>query len=185
LRHRAGGGFRQRGPRRQTEWVTGPGLATGLQAPFSASGPALVNGRFDFGTDATLVRLRGRMRLILDTSTALGGYVGAFGIAKVTTAAATVGVSAIPTPVTEALWDGWLYHQHIQLISGDAIAGSGVSLAGNQANGTTAALDLVIDSKAMRKFENLESIVAVMELTELGTATMNWMVDTRFLVKLH
>ena len=42
-------------------------------------------------------------------TSALDGFNGAFGIGLVTRQALAVGVSAVPTPLDEEDWDGWLY----------------------------------------------------------------------------
>jgi len=130
------------------------------------------------------VRTRGRLQAFLDNATAaLDGYHGAFGIAVATTAAVAVGATAVPTPITEQDWDGWLYWQSIQLLAPGIIDG-GTLVDRDLMNIHAAYQSFDIDSKAMRKLAVGDSIYACMEVVEIGTATLQWSLDSRVLVKL-
>ena len=109
-----------------------------------------------------MIRTRGLLLATLESFTAVGdGFFGAIGLGIVTTAAATAGVASIPTPITEAGWDGWLLHRYVAV---ESSIGAG-------SPGEVHRLDL--DSKAMRKVNEDESIVMVWEGTENGTAVIN------------
>ena len=77
----------------------------------SSSGSAFLgSGVTPVVSGLTLVRTRGQLFATLAVSSAAGdGYTGVWGIGKVTAAAFAAGLTAIPTPITEADWDGWLY----------------------------------------------------------------------------
>jgi len=171
-------------PRRKTAWEETLGSGSALQSPISSTSIVLAQGFAFTAEELTIARTRGRLSLFLDTATALGGFVGAFGIAVVSSPAFAAGGGSVPTPVTEANWDGWMFWTPIQLVSADAIAGAGVSLAGNQVNSVSAALNIEIDSKAMRKVGNNMTVMAALQVTELGTATMQWLINARQLVML-
>ena len=173
-----------RSPRRKTEWAAGPGNGAALQSQYTSTSVKLVNGLFLFAEDVTLVRLRGRLQCWLVSATAAGGYIGAFGLAKSTTAAAAAGIGSVPTPITEQNWDGWLYWTAIQVVAAGAID-SGAMADTEAVHPITAAVSIEVDSKAMRKFSNLDTLYGAMELTELGTSVMDWAFDSRILVKLH
>ena len=51
-------------------------------------------------------------------------------------------------------------------------------------NSTTAAIRVDVDSKAMRKCSVDETIFAVIEVAELGTASLSWSFNSRLLFKL-
>ena len=95
------------------------------------------------------------------------------GICKVTAQAQSVGITAIPGPISEMNWDGWLWHQFISLHDADA----------NVASGASSFQRVDIDSKAMRIFDPEDVIVAMLEVTEIGTAEMDVFLDIRMLFK--
>ncbi len=144
-----------RAPRRRTHWSE---LAS-TTFDISAGGAVLMGSSIVRHEGETLVRTRGIISVTLLTAASVGdGFIGAFGMVLVTTAAATAGVGSIPTPFTEAAWDGWFVHRYFDVRSGLAADGSGQ-------------VRLEIDSKAMRKANEDESIVLVSETVETGTAT--------------
>jgi len=64
------------------------------------------------------------------------------------------------------------------------IAAGGVSTTPNQVHNVTAALRIDLDSKAMRKWLENMALFAMIEVTEVGTVTLGWSLNTRVLVKL-
>ncbi len=147
----------RRGPKRRTHWTELAGASN-----IVSSGSTLLASQAAGHEGETLVRTRGLFMATLLTASAAGdGFFGAIGIAKVTTAAATAGVGSMPTPITEAGWDGWLLHRYF-----------GVAQAlVNQGGGAIHRLEL--DSKAMRKVNDDESIVMIAEFIETGTASVD------------
>ena len=126
----------------------------------------------------TLLRLRGRLSAFITAATAIGdGFQGAFGIGIATDAAIAVGSSAVNTPLTEQNWDGWLYWTPL------SIHALSVTGAANDF-GAAAALDVEVDSKAMRKLDAEDAIYAMIEVVEEGTATADVFFDSRVLLAL-
>jgi len=152
--------------RRRTHWSEG----SGAEAARGATGSIILFSLPSGHEGETVVRVRGLLALVLTTATGVGdGYFGAFGMAIVTTAAATAGVGSIPTPLTEAGWDGWLLHRYFDVAKS----------VGDGGPGEYARLEL--DSKAMRKVNEDESIVGVAEYAENGTAVIDTQVRCRIL----
>ena len=177
---------RSSSPRRKSSWGVGPETTvnggpetiTGTTAQIATTAVTLtLDG-------ATLVRTRGELVVnILTAAAQADGFHGAFGIAKATAPAFTAGVAAVPTPLTEEDWDGWLYHRYFSLLSG-GIINQGVSADEDIINSTIAALRVEVDSKAMRKVAITEVIYAVIEVVEVGTSTLRWSFNSRLLFKL-
>ena len=133
----------------------------------------------------TLVRTRGHLLLQLLTAvSAADGFVGAFGMAKASSAAILAGVASVPTPLTEESWDGWFFHQYFSLISSCPIAVATAAQEALQNNNVAAAVRFEIDSKAMRKIDIDEGFYMAIEVVEIGAASMLWTSDTRILSKL-
>jgi hypothetical protein len=113
--------------------------------------------------------------LLLSAATsALDGFTGAFGIGIATAAATAIGITAVPTPITEQEWDGWIFWHAFSVRAPAAF------------DGTMAAIfrSVEIDSKAMRKLREEDSIYAAVEVIEQGTSALNVGLDTRILLKL-
>ena len=125
----------------------------------------------------TLIRTRGEFTVYVDTSTIAVGEAAmfGFGIGMVTEAAATVGVGSVPTPLTDADWDGWLYHRFVGLGAETTVASDdeGLHMA-----------RVVVDSKAMRKVDTDQRLVIVAENIGLvGAFTMQGTCSLRLLSK--
>jgi len=158
--------------RRRTGWFDGPGGQS--VASFTSGSTRLLGSGTIAGTDGlTIGRIRGFAQITLDTAgTSADGYVGALGFCIVSENAFGVGITAIPHPVTDAEWDGWMWHQFWR-VSGGLGTGdfSGVH-------------NIIIDCKAKRKIPEPNVLVAVVETSEIGTATMSIFLDTRLLAYL-
>jgi len=111
------------------------------------------------------------------------GFACMFGIAQTTAAAFTAGVASVPTPFTEIGWDGWLFHQIFFLRAGNIIDGSAAA-DHDIVSSRTAAFNIDVDSKAMRKEDTDKVIYAAIEVTEIGVSAMVAHFDSRLLVKL-
>ena len=167
------GSFRGTYPRRRKAWEEGPGGTASTN--YSGSSAQIVGAGANIIVDGlTLLRTRGEFEIFMTAATAIpDGFRGAFGIGIVTTAAFTAGVASIPTPIAEQDWDGWLFWRAF-----------GVH-AGLQPNSDGSGyLRFEVDSKAMRKLDLLETIVAVVEVVEVGTATATSHFDSRVLLAL-
>jgi len=165
--------------RRKTEWDVGPGGSSVTNITSSAiailgSGIALVGG----AGEVTIVRIRGHFEGILKSATAAAsGFHCAFGIGLITSAAFAVGISAIPGPLSEIGWDGWMYHTFFDLHAVTGTTADGVNAMSNY-------IRFPVDTKAMRIFETDMTLVPVLETVEAGVATLDVFFDSRLLAKL-
>ena len=173
--------------RRRTSWELGP-KSDAAGAPQTITGSsAQVGGLVGVvGLDGTTWgRIRGQFMAHLLTSGAVNnGYHGAFGIAVATSAAVTAGVASLPTPITEEAWDGWLYHHYFQIHSSGAITAAGAATQIVGPDSIAAAVRVEVDSKVMRKLEIDQTIYCAVEVSEVGTATMEWFFNSRALLLL-
>ena len=169
-------GFSRTGPQRSkrlTEWGLGPG-GTGV-TNLVGTGSAILGSGVAFTAKTTVIRIRGLFSITLQIATSLGdGFFGAVGIAMVQTPAFTAGIASLPTPVTEANSDAWLWHSYFD-----------VRRAIDPGSNGSGFQRIVVDSKAMRKAEGFENtIYAAVELTEVGAADVDIFFDSRLLGKL-
>ena len=171
MARRRSGGF-VRGPRRATDWSA----STILGAPlFVANNSAsLVEVFTPIVGGETLIRTRGMLGFQSDQAAADEFQLGAYGIAVVTEQAATIGITAVPTPATDAAWGGWLYHTYF-FAGMDFISAVGVEPGMMHT--------FPIDSKAMRKVDEDERLVTVVENT--GIHAFELASAVRLLSKVH
>ncbi len=175
-RRHAGSRFPSR-PRRQTTWNEGPfgvlSASTSASAIFPTAHQAVDDG-------LTLVRVRGELSLGLTAlSGALEGYSRvAAGLCIVSENAAGVGATAIPSPVDDMAWDGWLWFWTGAMWT----PGAAGDLDGSEG---TRARTIPIDGKAMRKWKTSDVLLAVIQADdEVGTAVLGARLNTRILVKI-
>jgi len=162
--------------RRLTTWALGPNA---VNTAFSASGQALMTGISLASQEAaTIVRVRGTASFLLQSAAATAhGFAGAIGFGIVTSEAFAAGIASVPSPVADADWDGWNYHQFFDVRAITATIADGV-------NAVSVYVRHAIDVKAMRKISSDDVYVGVIDVVEVGTATMVVNVDTRLLLKL-
>ena len=159
--------------RRQTSWFDSP---SGTLQRTTSGSTIFATGAQAVADGLTLVRIRAELVISLSITTAvLDGFTGAFGMGIVSENAFGAGVGSIPTPRTDVTWDGWMVYQPFTVIgnSGTDPALSWMSTVRYQ-----------IDSKAQRKIKSTDVLVAVIEATEVGTATMNLTLKGRLLAKI-
>jgi len=171
-------GFRQKrvAARRRTAWDNGPG-GTSAEV-ISTSIRAIVGLGVSPNLDGiTFARIRGVLDLLLtSTSVAAGGFSGAFGIGIATLTAFTdIGVTAIPTPITQQSWEGWLYWKAFSVLSATATIADG-------ANASAIHRSIEVDTKAMRKAGEEMIVYSVIETVEVGVAVMQVSFNSRALV---
>ena len=155
-------------------------MATGslVKLAITASGTSIVGSAYALtGPQLTLIRTRGLYRSYLKSATTAGdGFQGAFGICVVQSAAFDAGVTALPGPISEINSEAWIYHAIVSTHANTSAEAEFMSHAVTQ--------ELIIDSKAMRKLDAENTVVAVLEVTMAGTATMDVFHDSRALFKL-
>ena len=123
----------------------------------------------------TVIRTRGIIQVRSDQAGATESYGADLGCAVVSDQAVAIGVTAVPTPLTDKSSDLWfVYEQLFGRIEIGSGAGTGVPVQ--------TSMFKEFDSKAMRKVEEGQDLVTVVE-NEL--AGCNIIVSGRFLVKLH
>ena len=163
--------------RRKTGWEEGP--FSGVVA-LSAVGATLWGvGQQALFDGLTIARIRGEALLWINSGGVLAGFQSyGIGLCVVTASAFTFGVTAVPSPLTEIEWEGWMFH-HV----GAAIVQPGAT-AGEHL-GSVGAVRIPIDTKAMRKIGSDEVLCGVVEMgTEVGAATAQFSAQTRQLLML-
>ena len=158
---------------RKTAWIEGPGTFTDNGVSAGTGNYVMGLGSQALADGLTLVRTRGVVELVLGSNGAAGdGFTGAVGVGLVTAQAFAAGAAAMPTPVAEIEWSGWLWHEQFSLRAGVA------------ADSSRPHLNLKIDSKAMRKLGVEEVLFMSVEITLIGAATMEVTGGCRMLIKL-
>ena len=163
--------------RRRTDWAEG---ANGTTGAISTSSTVLFqNAAQSLSDGQTVIRTRGELLAYLMASDVVGGgFQCGFGICKVTQNAAGVGITAVPHPLADVDWDGWMYYTQFNLRN--CFAGAFTEVR----SGIPGVVRIPIDSKAMRKLDADDNIVGVFETVETVTATMRAFLETRILIKL-
>ena len=167
-------GFIQRGGRmrRETSWLfwqtveSTLGGAPTVVLTNSLNAAALAMRPF------TIVRTRGVMYIRSDQAAASETYGAALGFAVVSNQASSIGVTAVPTPVADQGSD--LFFVYEQLFSHLSVRSDIGQLVEGQF--------LKWDSKAMRKVNDDQDIVSVLENEIAGTVVVT---SGRMLIKLH
>ena len=165
--------FRRGAPKRLTQWI-GLGLAADavdnssvLSAKLNATALAL--------RPFTVIRTHIEILQQTDQSTASEDMGAAFGMCVVSESASGAGVASVPTPITDA--DSDLFFVHQWMIASFLLK-TAVGVA--DPSGTR----YTIDSKAMRKVNNDQDVIIVVE----GDSSGEGMVINsagRMLIKLH
>ena len=161
--------------RKLTDWAFGPDAN---EVALSASSKILLTTAFAVTQPSTLVRIRGYFDFCMLSTSALGdGMMGALGIALVSDDAFAAGITAIPGPQSDANWDGWIFHSFwgVRSVTGTIADG---------ANAVGAYYRMIVDSKAMRKWDPANTLVGVVEGVESGAMSVEVNGETRLLLKV-
>ena len=171
------GSFPARAARRRTGWEEGPGGS--ISTSFTSSGQAILNSGIQALLDGlTIARIRGKIQCQLETATAAGdGFHGAYALGVVTADAFNVGITAVPKPIDDIDWDGWMVHGFFDVHSVTSTLADGVNL-------NAVHFDKEIDGKAMRKFGLNDVLFGIVQVVENGAATLEVFFDSRLLFKL-
>ncbi len=162
-----------RGPRRMTSWLDiEPAILTLDGASIISHAMTAVElAKRPF----TVVRTHLVVRLSSDQLASDEIQIAAVGLAVVSDQAVAVGVTAVPTPFTDAESDLWFVHQwmlnDMQLITAAGFDGN-------------AGQHYIVDSKAMRKVEEDTQIIIVGESAAPSSGT-SILIAGRLLVKEH
>ena len=163
--------------RRETLWAFAPATQITLVGANAAQLVIQANAALLALRPFTIVRTRGVVLSRSDQLSANEDYSASMGWCIVSDQASAIGVTAVPTPVTDLGSDLWYVHE---TLFGRFDSGTNVGLTelGGPASWVR------YDSKAMRKVEDGQDVVMVMESTALNTGIE---IDhqARFLIKLH
>jgi len=172
-------GFILRGgvTRRETVWISIVSAADTLATPQTGSLLGSLNAAALALRPFTIVRTRGVFYLGSDQAAATEDQAAALGGAVVSDQAVAVGITALPTPITDKSSDLWFMFQ--SLMSNIAF----LTAAGFQ---QPAGQQLIYDSRAMRKVEDGQDIVIMAESDVAAvTAGVEIRHGGRMLLKLH
>ena len=124
----------------------------------------------------TIIRSRGELWIRSDQVGVAEDQSAAYAQAVVSEQASAIGVTAVPTPITDSSSDLFFVYQVMKSAQGIA-SGTSVGLRGTRYE---------VDSKAMRKVEEGEDVVQVIESDIAGvTAGVTIAQSVRQLIKLH
>ncbi len=159
-----------RSQKRATDW-----LASADVTVFDtvAAGGVVFDQAFAFAEPATIVRTRGLLLVKSDQAAADETPMGALGFAVVSDEAAAIGVTAMPTPISEQASELWFVWEPFGVhafhdAGGDSIVG----------------FQFPFDSKAMRKVATGDTAVVTLENAS-SLHGLDFWITFRMLVKLH
>jgi len=165
-----------RSRKRLSAWDEGPvdpgTTITGTGVSVWNTGIVLVNE-----SKVTIVRTRGQIMFSIVGAVGADGdrMEGAIALGIVSSDAFAGGVT--PDPIDDASWPGWFWYHHFDVTDGD-IAG------GNNSSAVSRVQRIQIDSKAMRKWGENETIFGVVQAVETGALSVEFVARTRMLFKL-
>ena len=164
---------RTSGPPKAKLWDAGPRQV--IVPSITAGGATLWAVGVQATVDLTLLRIRGSLACWLESVGTIGdGFarVG-HGICIVNENAFGVGVTAVPHPLTDMNWDGWIFYNIMSPVIGFSVTES-------ENTGPLSQVRIEVDSKAMRKHKPLDVLVGVTEVAgEIGAATLQVIAETR------
>ncbi len=173
MAHRGFTRERIRAQRRQTLWLFGATVDTTLSGSPSAVITTSLNAAALALRPFTIVRTRGIMHVMSDQNAADESYIGDMALAVVSDQAVAVGVTAVPTPLTDKGSDLFFVYEQIP--------------GRIEVFDTTGVLEprgqfIQWDSKAMRKVNDDQDVVSVVENEIAGVRMIT---SCRMLIKLH
>ncbi len=161
---------------RETAWFGGIFSQVSLSGANAVSLATTLNAAALAMRPFTLIRTRGIVTVRSDQRAATENYAVAFGRTVVTDQAVAIGVTAVPTPITDSDSDLWFVYE---VLAGQISVGTDIGVFESGAMG----LNRQFDSKAMRKVEPGQDVVSVIENNfSAGTITT---IFSRSLIKLH
>ncbi len=166
--------LRSGGPKRETAWIAASVTNTALAGPSGASLILVGNAALLALTPFTIVRTRGLLNIRSDQSAASETFHVGLGWFVPTVQATAIGVTAVPTPMTDDGSDMFFVYEEA---SGrfDFTTGTGYRLVD---------VSRYYDSKAMRKVNDDQDIAVTIE-TSASSAGATVLHHARFLIKLN
>ncbi len=170
-------GFVRRGNRmvRETSWIGISEVSTNLAAANTAVLVNLGNAALEAEAPFTIIRTRIHWSMRSDQTAAAELQQVAFGVCVANSPAVVAGIASLPTPFTDLGSDVWLMHE---ILATKFTFVSGVGFE------SVTGLNKDMDSKAMRKVEEGENVVFILENGSLTAGTDN-LTAGRMLIKLH
>jgi len=163
------------GSKRETEWIS---IAPTLTVFTAAGGTILNTASAGLLTKRPFTIIRTHLTVLMTSDQLAADELqgGALGMCLVSDQAAAIGVTAVPTPVTDQGSDLWYLHQWIM---NDFAFVTGVGFDGQ------AGRLVHIDSKAMRKVNGDQDILLVGELSSVISSGFSFAIAGRMLIKEH
>ena len=159
--------FQSGAPKRQVEWsgVVDQGFVS------VGAGSSTIIESLTFTEKSTIIRNRGILSVKSNQESADANVIGAMGVGIVSAEALAAGAGSIPGPFSQAEWDGWMVWMPFAFAF-EFLDGTGVLIN---------TVQMVIDSKAMRKVGANEAAVTMVESQAAGLEVA---VVLRTLIKL-
>ncbi len=163
--------------RRETAWIGGTGFTQALAATTTVALVTSLNAAALANRPFTIVRTRGVIQVRSDQSAASETYGASYGEVVVSDQASAIGVTAVPTPTADSGSDLWFVYEFV----------IGRFIFSTAAAFTDVGFERVVDSRAMRKVEEGQDLVTVVEGPGAGVGATGSTISgfTRTLVKLH
>ena len=164
---------RPRGTRRETSWISVEPVIqvvdNSVAVTHTLNATALAKRSF------TIIRTRLEVHINSDQLAVDEIAIAAIGLCVVSDQASGIGVTAVPTPITDLASDLWFVHQPL-ITDFTFVTGIGID-----ADGGT---NYSIDSKAMRKVNDDEQVIVVVEGSGSGGGAGITIIG-RMLIKEH
>ena len=159
---------------RKTEWIASADITavTSLASQAAILDQTLIIASFPQLIGATVVRTRGSWWVDTDQVSGTESYLAAMGMAIVSAQAAAIGVTAVPTPITDEFSDLFFVYD---VLGGRFNFGTAASFA---QTGVTKEFD----SKAQRKVSEDETLIVTLENS--FSVGLNYWLKFRLLFKL-
>jgi len=167
-----------RGPKRSTQWLFMDPSRNTMAAASTAVFRSSLNAAALALRPFTVVRSIITLTLGSDQQAASEDYDAAFGMCVVSDQARAIGVTAIPTPMTDLGSDLWFFHQ---ILSGSFNFVTGIGI---DAQGIVPTAHQTFESKAMRKVEEGQDLAVVVETSAISLGAIMYSAG-RILIKLH
>ena len=170
------GGLRARmvAQRRKTFWFSGIATRTALAAASDAAIQTSLNAAALALRPFTIVRTRGYVYVVSDQVSAIETQDWAYGEIIVSDQAVAVGITAVPTPSADSQSSWHVYERGSTKF--EFITGAGFQASTGQF--------MQFDSKAMRKVEEGQDLIAVIEAAAISSG-MTMTTFSRTLIKFH